>query len=81
MKTYGYLFGFIRLIKDSHHDEVFIESTQLVVMENDRWLYSDKELLAIAISLGLYNVTILNWNELLKEDMNNEQKRQKRPFC
>lgn len=71
MKTYGYLFGFIRLIKDSHHDEVFIESTQLVVMENDRWLYSDKELLAIAISLGLYNVTILNWNELLKEDMNN----------
>jgi len=71
MKTYGYLFGFIRLIKDSHHDEVFIESTQLVVMENDRWLYSDKELLAIAISLGLDNVTILNWNELLKEDMNN----------
>lgn len=71
MKTYGYLFGFIRLIKDSHHDEVFIESTQLVVMENDRWLYSDKELLAIAISLGLYNVTILDWNELLKEDINN----------
>lgn len=71
MKTYGYLFGFIRLIKDSHHDEVFIESTQLVVMENDRWLYSDKELLAIAISLGLDNVTILNWNELLKEDINN----------
>lgn len=71
MKTYGYLFGFIRLIKDSHHDEVFIESTQLVVMENNRWLYSDKELLAIAISLGLDKVTILNWNELLKEDMNN----------
>lgn len=71
MKTYGYLFGFIRLIKDSHHDEVFIESTQLVVMENNRWLYSDKELLAIAISLGLNNVTILNWNELLKEDINN----------
>ena len=71
MKTYGYLFGFIRLIKDSHHDEVFIESTQLVVMENDRWLYSDKELLAIAISLGLDKVTILNWYELLKEDINN----------
>lgn len=71
MKTYGYLFGFLRLIKDSHHDEVFIESNQQIVMENNRWLYSDKELLAIAISLGLYNVTILNWNELLKEDINN----------
>lgn len=48
MKGYGYLFGYIRLIKDTHHDEVFIEKTGLVVMRNNQWLHSYTELVAIA---------------------------------
>jgi hypothetical protein len=48
MKCYGYLFGKIKLIKDTHHDEVFIEKTGLVVLENNRWKYDYHQLLAIA---------------------------------
>jgi hypothetical protein len=48
---YGYLFGFIKLIKDSHHDEVFIEQNSMVVMQNSRWLLTDEELIAIANEL------------------------------
>ena len=44
MQCYGYLFGKLKLIKDLHHDEVFIEKTQLVVMANNVWLFTDKEL-------------------------------------
>ena len=48
MQCYGYLFGKLKLIKDLHHDEVFIEKTQLVVMANNVWLFTDKELYDIA---------------------------------
>lgn len=61
MFCYGYLFGFIKLIKDSHHDEVFIEETQQVVMENNRWLLSFDELLAIARELGYGKVTVIDY--------------------
>ena len=47
-QCYGWLLGKIKLIKDTHRDEVFIEATQLVVMRNNIWFYSDKELVAIA---------------------------------
>ena len=48
MQCYGYLLGKIKLIKDTHHDEVFIEETQLVVMRNNIWFYEPPELVAIA---------------------------------
>ena len=48
LQNYGYLLGKIKLIKDNIHDEVFIEKTQLVIMENSRWLYDYWELVAIA---------------------------------
>lgn len=48
MKTYGYLLGKIKLIKDTHHDEVYIEKTGLIVMMNNIWLFSSCELVAIA---------------------------------
>lgn len=48
LQCYGYLFGKIKLIKDNHHDEVFIEKTGLVVIENSRWLYDYSGLVAIA---------------------------------
>ena len=48
LQSYGYLFGQIKLIKDNHHDEVFIEKTNHVIMENNKWLYNYKELIAIA---------------------------------
>ena len=48
---YGYLLGRVKLIKDTHRDEVFIEKTQLVVMRNNIWFYSDTELVAIANSI------------------------------
>lgn len=72
MKTYGHLFGCIRLIKDTHHDEVFIERTNHVIMRNSIWLYDYYELLALAIELGYnpfkvskvnYKFTIINWEE------------------
>lgn len=61
MIVYGYLFGYIRLLKDLHHDEVFIEANGVVVMENSRWLFSYEELLAIAIDeLNLNGVTVID---------------------
>ena len=48
MKTYGYLLGKLKLIKDTHHDEVFIEKTGLIVMMNNIWLFDSWELVAIA---------------------------------
>ena len=64
MKCYGYLFGFIRLIKDTHHDEVFIEKNDVVIIRNGIYLYSFDELVAIARELGLYKVTVINWEEI-----------------
>ena len=48
LQCYGYLFGKIKLIKDTHHDEVFIEKTNHVIMQNNCWLYDFQGLLAIA---------------------------------
>ena len=48
MRCYGYLFGRYKLIKDTHHDEVFIEANGLVVVRNNVWQHSYKELIAIA---------------------------------
>ena len=51
MMCYGYLFGFLKLIKDTHHDEVFIEKNSMVIIRNNRWLLSHEELIAIANEL------------------------------
>lgn len=48
LQCYGYLFGKIKLIKDLHHDEVFIEATNHVILRNNCWLYDYEELVAIA---------------------------------
>jgi len=48
LQCYGYLFGKLKLIKDNHHDEVFIEKTSLVIIENNIWKYDYFELVAIA---------------------------------
>ena len=63
MKSYGYLFGFIKLIKDTHHDEVFIEKNNTVIMRNNIWLYDYKGLVAIARELGYGKVTIIDYEE------------------
>ena len=65
MIVYGYLFGYIRLLKDLHHDEVFIESNGLVIMENNRELFSYKELLAIASEeLNYGKVTVIDYGDV-----------------
>ena len=51
LQCYGYLLGRIKLIKDNHHDEVFIEKTQLIIMRNNVWLYGESELVAIALEI------------------------------
>ena len=66
MKCYGYLFGFIRLIKDTHHDEVFIERNGVVIIRNNLYLHSYDELVAIANELGYDKVTIIDYEELEK---------------
>lgn len=48
LQCYGYLFGKLKLIKDTHHDEVFIEKTNHIILQNNRWLYDYYELVAIA---------------------------------
>lgn len=57
MQNYGYLFGFIELRKDNHHDEVYVNKTKQVVMRNGVWLLDDKQLVALAIELGYGKVT------------------------
>ena len=73
MQNYGRLFGFICLIKDNRHDEVFIERTQQIVMRNNIWLFTTKELREIARPLGYtpekmskvnYKFTIIDWSEI-----------------
>ena len=66
MKTYGFLFGYVCLIKDTHHDEVFIERTNVVVMRNNQWLHNRKELQQIIDESGFRpsKLTRMNWEEL-----------------
>ena len=47
-QCYGWLLGKIKLIKDTHRDEVFIEENGLVVMQNNIWFCEPDELIAIA---------------------------------
>jgi hypothetical protein len=65
MIVYGYLFGYIRLLKDLHHDLVFIEANGLVIMENNHELFKYNELLAIAIDeLNMGKVTIIDYGDI-----------------
>ena len=59
-QCYGYLFGKIKLIKDTHRDEVFIEETNLIVIQNNVWLFDYLGLVAIA-------------KEILGDDLWNEK--------
>lgn len=64
MFCYGFLFGYIKLIKDTHHDEVFIEQNGLVVMENGIQRHSNSELLEIARQeLNYGKVTIIDYGD------------------
>lgn len=63
MKCYGYLFGFIELKKDTHHDEVFIERNGVVIIRNNQWLLTPKELREIGRELGLGKVTIIDYGD------------------
>lgn len=52
-------------MKDTHHDEVFIEANGLVVMENNQWLLSYQELIAIAREeLNLGKITLIDYGDL-----------------
>ena len=64
MKTYGFLFGYVCLIKDTHHDEVFIKRTNVVVMRNNIWLYSPSELKEMVSEYRPSKLTRMNWEEL-----------------
>lgn len=65
MFCYGYLFGFIKLIKDSHRDEVYIEQNGLVIIENGIWRHTHSELIAIARDeLNLEKITIIDYGDL-----------------
>lgn len=71
--TYGLLFGFIQLIKDTHHDEVFIERTNHVIMRNNQWLYDYNGLVEIAMELGYnpYKMSKVNYNFTFWREINN----------
>lgn len=65
MIVYGYLFGYIRLLKDPSHDNVFIETNGVIVMENNRQVLSHDELVAIArAELGYGKVSIIDYGDL-----------------
>lgn len=53
MICYGYLFDELKLIKDTHHDEVFVERNGHVIIRNNQYLVSYAELVAIARELGV----------------------------
>jgi len=66
MKSYGYLFGVIKVVKDTRHDEVFVERNNHVIIRNNRYLCDYDELVAIARSLG-----VNPWQYTLMEDIKN----------
>jgi len=61
MRMYGYLFGVIKLLKDTHRDEVFVEKNGHVIIRNNLRLVDYDDLIAIARSLGVnpYRLTLL----------------------
>ena len=70
MKRYGYLFGVILAIEDTHHDEVFIENTGEVIARNGQSLCSYTELVAIARehNVNPWRLTIIDYDELITDD-------------
>ena len=68
MKSYGYLFGVLKLIKDTHHDEVFVEKNNHVIIRNNLYLLDYMELVALARSLGVivHCFTLIDFEELEK---------------
>lgn len=53
MKCHGYLFGVIKILEDTHHDECFVEKINYVIIRNGVYLYSFHELVAIARDMGV----------------------------
>ena len=70
MKRYGYLFGVILAIEDTHRDEVFIEDTGEVIARNGQSLCSYTELVAIARehNVNPWRLTIIDYDELITDD-------------
>lgn len=66
MIIYGYLFGVIRILKDTHHDECFIEANGHVIIRNNRRIVEYHELVAIARSLNVnpWRLTIIDYDNL-----------------
>ena len=63
MNSYGYLFGVLKLMKDTHHDEVYVEANNHVIIRNNRYLLDYDELVALARDEGvrLHNFTLINF--------------------
>ena len=63
MQCYGHLFGVIRILKDTHHDECFIEDNGHVIIRNGKRIVSYNELVAIARSLGVnpWRLTLVDY--------------------
>ena len=66
MNSYGYLFGVLKLMKDTHHDEVYVEANNHVIIRNNRYLLDYDELVALARSEGvrLHQFTLIDYLEL-----------------
>ena len=66
MKSYGYLFGVLKLIKDTHHDEVFVEANNHIIIRNGCYLVDYSDLVAIARSQGVkpWRFTLIDYTEL-----------------
>ena len=69
MRCYGYLFGVIRAIEDTHRAEVFIEANGHIIARNGREECSYQELIDIARSLGVnpWQLTLIDYEELFKD--------------
>ena len=71
MIVYGYLFGVIRILKDTHHDECFIEANGHVIIRNNQRIVGYQGLVAIARSLNVnpFRLTIVDYdNDELGDD-------------
>lgn len=57
----GYLFGVIPVIKDTHHDETYIEKINYVITRNNKPQCTKQELYQIAKSLNVnpWRLTLL----------------------
>ena len=66
LRYYGYLFGVIRAIEDTHRDEDFIERNGHIIARNGRQLCTYTELVDIARSLGVnpWQLTLIDYEEI-----------------